>query len=130
MFEKARPGTGLAIRVEWSQLLRCDPQTVGQSVGARAGIYRLLHRGPDGKFRTFYVGVADNLLERVGVHFSPSELNRCIKSIISHGDCRFKFAYVESETERRGAERYLWANLSGLCNDQEPNAEPIEVNLS
>ena len=120
----------MPLRVEWSQLLRCDSKTVDSNVAAKAGTYRLLSRGPDGKFRSFYVGIADNLRDGIPAHFVQSEPNQCVRSIINLGDCRFKFAYVESETDRKGVERYLFENLPGLCNDLAPSAEPTEVNLS
>jgi hypothetical protein len=45
----------------------------------------------------------------------------------------FRFAYVDSEANAQGAERYLYEHYKSklkLCNDRVPPAEPIEVNLT
>ncbi len=120
----------LSLSLKWSSLLGCDIETVREKVWQRSGIYRLLSRSEDGKFRSFYVGQAENLQERLASHFSASEPNKQLSKILKTKDCRFKFAYVESERERSGAERYLFDLLPDLVNEQRPKADPIEVNLA
>lgn len=86
------------------------------------------HLGPNGKYRTFYVGIAEDLAERIPAHFTSSEPNRCVRETIAQGDNGFRFIYVDSDSVRRGIERYLYDNMPDLCNDQPPSADPIQVN--
>lgn len=89
-----------------------------------------MSRGEDGKFRTFYVGESQNLQERLVAHFFGSEPNKRLRKILETKDCRFKFAYVDTEQRRLGVERYLIDLLPDLVNDQTPEEAPIEVNLT
>jgi len=117
-----------SMKVEWSSRYACDAAAVKQHVEAKGGVYRLQHMDSDGKYRTFYVGIAEDLSDRIPDHFTDSEPNPCVKGIINQGNNGFRFIYIGNDATRQGIERYLYDKIPNLCNDQRPEADPIEVN--
>jgi hypothetical protein len=99
-------------------------------VERRGGVYKLLSRRKSKKFEPFYVGEADDLQEVLLNHLKSGESNKCIRDTLRTGDCRFRFAYLESGESRRGAERFLHDYYKGLCNETVPDSEPVEINVA
>jgi hypothetical protein len=111
-------------------MLPCDAHAVTRRVQRRGGVYKLLSRRSSKKFEPFYVGESDDLLEELLNHLKSGESNKCVRDTLRTKDCMFRFAYVESEQQRKGAERFLFDYYKGLCNDGKPDAEPVEINVA
>jgi hypothetical protein len=43
--------------------------------------------------------------------------------------CYFKFAIIEKESDRKGAEKFLYDKLKPRCNQKTPEGQAIEINL-
>ncbi len=74
----------------------------------------------------YYVGQG-NLQECLIRHLEAEEnqaLKEAFKSL-----CYFKFAVVEKESDRKGAERFLYDKLKPKYNQKRPGEPAVEVNL-
>ena len=120
----------MPLQLAWSEMLPCDAHCVARRVQRRGGVYKLMSRRSSGKFEPFYVGEAADLHEDMLNHLKSGESNKCIRDTLRTRDCRFRFAYVESEQQRKGAERFLFDYYKGLCNETQPEAEPVEINVA
>ncbi len=120
----------MALHLAWSEMLLCDAHAVNRRVQRRGGIYKLLSRRSSKKFEPFYVGEADDLQADMLNHLKSGESNKCLRDTLRTRDCRFRFAYMESEQQRKGAERFLFDYYKDLCNEAQPEAEPVEINVA
>jgi hypothetical protein len=111
-------------------MLLCDAHDVNRRVQRRAGVYKLLSRRSSKKFEPFYVGEAEDLQEEMLNHLKNGESNKCIRDTLRTRSCRFRFAYLEPEQQRKGAERFLFDYYKGLCNESPPFADPLEINVA
>lgn len=119
----------MPLSLVWSRTLPYDGDTVRANVKNVAGVYRLSYRGREDSLWVFYVGKANDLQARLLEHLSANEENGCIRERLQ-GECKFRVAYVLSEADRDGVERFLYDRFGELCNKNQPKADPIEVNLS
>ena len=120
----------MALQLAWSDMLRCDAHSVSLKVERRGGVYKLLSRRKSKKFEPFYVGEADDLQEVLLNHLKSGESNKCIRDTLRTGDCKFRFAYLESAESRRGAELFMLHHYKGLCNETMPDGEPLDINVA
>jgi hypothetical protein len=111
-------------------MLPCDANSVVRSVERRAGVFKLLSRRSSGKFEPFHVGEAGDLQEDMLNHLKTGESNKCIRDTLRTRACKFRFAYLDSEQQRRGAVRFLFDYYKGLCDEEGPDVEPIEINVA
>jgi excinuclease UvrABC nuclease subunit len=93
------------------------------------GVYRLSYWASDSKIYVFYVGKSDNLHQRLREHFNKLDNNLCINRMVDTARCYFRYAIVNSETVRDGAERALYLHYKPQCNSQEPQSIDIEINF-
>jgi len=112
----------------WSKLLNLEPLSSLLYVPEVAGVYRLSYRSSDGKIYVFYVGKATNLKRRINQHLSPEENNLCIKKMLTNYSCFVRYARVENENIRDGAEAFLYSYYSPSCNIDEPLGKIVDIN--
>jgi len=74
----------------------------------------------------YYVGQG-NLQECLIRHLETEE-NPCVKEA-RKTLCYFKFAVVEKESDRKGAEKFLYNKIKPRCNQKTPEGSSIEINL-
>ena len=93
-----------------------------------AGVYTLWVNYKSGRWECFYVGKADNTQERLLGHLSENEPNLCIKENVKY-KCGFSLIKVTTETERSGAEKYLYDKMRPTCNKNDPGGKPLPIPL-
>jgi excinuclease UvrABC nuclease subunit len=112
----------------WSPLIKLLGENL-ISVPNSPGVYRLSYLANDEKIYVFYVGKTDNLQQRLQAHLSKHDDDICIGRMISNAACYFRYAIVNSEAIRNGAERALYIYYKPQCNSQEPYGPDIEINF-
>ncbi|MBS4028361.1 MAG: GIY-YIG nuclease family protein [Ignavibacteriales bacterium] len=117
------------INVEWSNLLFLRSTEIEKYVPTSGGLYILWVKLVSAKWKTIYIGQANNLKESLSKHLSISEPNECIKTKISKSVCAFHFAVVPDEDDRAGIEKFLFDRYTHECNKESSRESPIEVNL-
>lgn len=97
-----------------------DGATVDAYVPEQAGVYILTRKGADDKYRSFYVGQANNLRRRLKEHLLAGEPNTCIRNNVMH-PCGFKYALVGHPVHRDAAEAAIYHAHPGSypCNDSD-----------
>lgn len=92
--------------------------TVTSHVPELAGVYILAQRGTDGKYRSFYVGQANNLQRRLLEHLLSGEPNVCIRNRVVYA-CGFQIALVVQPAHRDAAEAAIYHAHPDwyACND-------------
>jgi len=123
----------MALTVTWSSRITYNEENVKYNVQKKPGIYRLL-RAQESGYGVFYVGQTDNLQRRLLEHLSSEEENPCIKKELKY-TAYFRFALLEAEKDRLCAESYLYREFDvdgngPPCNEQKPQVNPCEINLS
>jgi len=93
-----------------------------------AGVYTLWVNYKSGKWGCFYVGKADNVESRLLDHLATEEPNECIKGNVKY-KCGFMWIEITTETERSGAEKYLYDVLKPECNQIDPGGTPLRISL-
>ena len=93
-----------------------------------AGVYCLCVYYQSGRWKTFYVGKADNLESRLRTHLDPKEPNTCIRDNVKYR-CGFCWIEITTEDERSGAEKYLYDMLRPECNQIDPGGRSLKVPL-
>ncbi|UCG94531.1 MAG: hypothetical protein JSW13_01885 [Candidatus Aerophobus sp.] len=74
----------------------------------------------------YYVGQG-NLQEYLIRHLEAEE-NACLKEAFKKL-CYLKFVVIEEESDRKGAERFLYDKLKPRCNQKTPEGPAIQINL-
>lgn len=92
------------------------------------GVYRLSYRSSNGNIYVFYVGQAENLHARVSQHLSTLETNPCVRKMLTNYTCYIRYARVNEQRIRDGAELYLYRHYSPSCNSMEPTGPNISIN--
>lgn len=90
----------------------------------KSGVYVLSSAKASGNI--YYVGQG-NLQECLMRHLEAEEnpaLKEAFKTL-----CYFKFAIIENESDRKGAERFLYDKLKPKCNQKTPEGPAIEINI-
>jgi len=93
------------------------------------GVYRLSFLANDEKIYVFYVGKTENLQQRLLEHLYGRDENICISRMINDATCYFRYALVNREDVRNGAERALYIHYKPQCNSEEPYGPVIEINF-
>ncbi len=117
-----------AWELKWSSLLEYNATNVSNIVPDLPGVYRISFKSVDGNIYVFYVGKADNLKTRLQQHLLILEPNQCIKKMIQQNSCYFRYARVNNENVRNGAELALYKHYKPQCNSQIPEGPEIEIN--
>ncbi len=112
----------------WSKLLNLEPLSSLLYIPEVSGVYRLSYRSSDGNIYVFYVGQATNLKERINQHLSQDEANLCIKKMLANYSCFVRYARIDDQEVRNGAESFLYKHYTPSCNITEPFGSNIEVN--
>lgn len=105
-----------------------NEDAVRRAIPPGGGVYALWLYYTTGKCRCFYVGKADNLESRLLAHLRPDEQNECIKGKVKYL-CGFNWMGITTETERSGAEKYLYDTMKPGCNLSDPGGRPLQVPL-
>ena len=92
------------------------------------GVYALWVNYKTGKWGCFYVGAADNLERRLLDHLTDEEPNDCIKGNVKYR-CGFHWMRITKESERSGAEKYLYDAMKPECNKDDPGGRPLRIPL-
>jgi excinuclease UvrABC nuclease subunit len=79
-----------------------------------------------GKWVCYYVGKAEDLESRLLDHLSSNEPNFCIKENIKY-KCGFMWLSITTDSERSGAEKFLYDTLKPECNQKDPGGSPLRV---
>ena len=116
------------LKLEWSDNHYYTVSNVDTFAPRDAGVYKLLYFTAN-QPRVFYVGQAENLRRVFMKHLSDTETNACIRRNFWYNTCYFKFAVVESQSERDGAERALYDHYKPPCNTVPPKEEPCDINF-
>lgn len=116
------------MKLEWSSLYEYNGSNVNVYAPLSAGVYRLSCQMDD-KRPVFYVGQTDNLDQRLRYHLSNEEANGCIVRKLRRYTCYFRFAKVERQADRNGAERALYDHFSPECNDVVPPGPAADINF-
>ena len=119
----------MAFSINWSKIFPYNATNVIGNTRESAGIYRLSYRNAGGGLTVFYVGQAAEIQTRLLQHLDDSEVNDCIKRIISTTECHFRFAYVPNQEDRGCTERFLYDHYNPSCNHIAPPSDPCTVNL-
>jgi len=93
-----------------------------------AGVYLLWVNYKTGRWGYFYVGKGENIESRLLGHLSTDEPNDCIKGNVKY-KCGFIWIEITTETERSGAEKYLYDTLNPECNENDPGGRPLKIFL-
>jgi len=93
-----------------------------------AGVYTLWVNYKSGKWGCFYVGKADNLETRHLDHLKQEEANKCIKEDVNY-KCGFMWIEITTQSERSGAEKYLYDAMKPECNLVDPGGKPLRIPL-
>ena len=93
-----------------------------------AGVYALWVNYKSGRWGCYYVGKADNIESRLLDHLRDDEPNPCIKENVKY---RRAFCWIEitTESERSGAEKYLYDEITPECNQNDPGGTPLRIPL-
>ena len=117
------------LELQWSELIPLTYEKI-QEMGEDLGVYRLSYESADGKRYVFYIGKG-KLKIRLFDHISDSEDNTCIKNYIKKYKCFFKYAVIDNEQDRAGAERQLYLYFDAPnCNTYEPEGPDVEINFT
>jgi len=116
-------------QLKWSRLYEYTPSNLSQYVSNIPGVYRLSYKSVDGDIYVFYVGKAEDLQSRLYQHLLPSETNQCIKKMLQQNTCYFRYAMVNDEGVRNGAELALYLHYKPQCNSQAPEGPMIQINF-
>ena len=114
--------------LDWSILKELSEENLRQ-IPSSSGVYRLSYQANDEKIYVFYVGKAENLQQRLLDHLMRRDDNICIGRMLKSAPCYFRYAIVNNEDIRNGAERALYLHYKPQCNSQEPNGPDIEINF-
>lgn len=118
------------MQLEWSSFQRLTEANVKKFVPTSAGVYIRWVQRMDDSWRCVYVGQANDLERRLLEHHAASEQNECIKKKVSNNIVNYVCARVDRQADRDGVERSLYREYKNPeCNEQEPSAAPIQVNL-
>jgi len=113
----------------WSAFYTPFNETIVKKyVPTSAGLYALWVNYKSGKWGCFYVGKAEDLEERLLGHLSDKEQNNCIKENVKYR-CGFHWIEVTTESERSGAEKYLYDTIKPDCNKNDPGGKPVRISL-
>ena len=99
---------------------------VKKHVPAKAGVYTIWVNYKSGKWACFYVGKADNIQSRLLDHRGDNEPNPCIKENVKY-KCGFSWIEITTESERSGAEKYLYDTLKPECDKTDPGGTPLKI---
>jgi len=101
---------------------------VRRVVPTGGGVYALRVKNKSGKWDCFYVGKADNLESRLLGHLRNEEPNDCIKGNVK-SPCGFHWLNITTESERSGAEKYLYDTIKPDCSRKDPGGKPLTIPL-
>ena len=124
--------TKKTLQLDWSPWHPYNEAEVKKYAPYASGVYVLAVELTDGKnVRVFYGGQTDDLDRRLKEHLAASEKNACIKGKLSGYVCHFRYAKVETQSDRNKAERALYRKFTPSCNDPSaiPDVEDVEINF-
>jgi excinuclease UvrABC nuclease subunit len=101
---------------------------VKRVVPTNGGVYALWVNYKSGRWDCYYIGKAENLERRLLEHLADAEPNICIKENRKY-KCGFLWMEISTESERSGAEKFLYDKLKPECNEADPGgaAQPISL---
>ena len=118
------------MKVKWSGFFTpFTEEKVKDNVSTSAGVYLLWIQLKNEKWRCFYVGQAKNINDRLLEHLSDEEENECIMENVTKYVCGFEYAIISKQSDRDGAEKFLYDNYDPKCNKIDPGGIQIMVNL-
>lgn len=119
------------MQIQWSSFHSTYSESeVRKYAPTTSGIYLLWVKLKDGnKWRCFYVGQTQDLETRLLAHLSDSEDNACLRRQVSGYVCGFEYASIGRQSDRDGAEKFLYDHYKPECNQVDPGGTPIVVNL-
>ena len=122
--------TKKSLSLSWSDWHIYNWDTVHKVAPLKSGVYVLAVKMASGGWEKFYIGQAENLDKRLKDHLSDSEPNKCIKENLKY-TCMFRYAVVESQSDRDKAERALYKGFKPECNDADriPAVADVEINF-
>lgn len=115
-------------RLTWSRLIAIIPLS-SLFIPNFPGVYRLSYRSNNGNIYVFYVGQADDLEARITQHLSETETNPCIRKMLLNYTCYVRYARINDQRVRDGAELFLYRHFSPSCNSVEPEGPNISINV-
>jgi len=117
------------MKLDWRTFQTLTEDNIRKSVTTSSGIYLLWVKLENGKWRCYYIGIAENLEQRLLDHLSTSETNACIKEhVTKHTSC-YEYAEVSKQSDHDGAEKFLYDHFKPECNRLDPGGTAIEVNI-
>jgi hypothetical protein len=117
------------MKLDWSAFLKpYKKNTVKEIVSDEGGVYLLWVKNKTRGWYCFYAGKAKDLEDRLLAHLQDSEPDDCIKEKLEF-NCAFHFAEISTDKDRSGVEKYLIDEYEPVCNDVDPDVQPIRVNL-
>ena len=115
------------MELEWLGKFQYNETKVKELVSESSGNYMISVKRNNGKYRSIYVGQAENLQERLLEHLHDSETNDCLKNHVNDHDVYFRFCYVSGQSDRDDVERTLHKKYPCECNDVEPSGSVISI---
>lgn len=109
------------IVLKWSKIISYNSDSADE-VSEDAGVYELLVKQQDDKYKRRYIGQADDLHKRFLEHLSPDEENSCIKKKLKEYACGFDYALLSTVADRKDAEQALYDKYESeaTCNQVRP----------
>lgn len=96
----------------------------------KPGIYRLIYFSPTrNNYYVYYVGQANDLKKRMYEHLLGNELNECCVKYLRSYTCYFRLARIDKQSERDGAEVFMFEHFKPECVEKVPDVDPIDINL-
>lgn len=115
------------MNLEWHGKFPFKKEQVSSLVGTTGGNYMISVKLESGKYRSIYVGKAENLKSRLLEHLSDKEPNKCLRDHVENYVIEFRFCYVNSENNRSDVEYTLYHDYPHECNEVEPEGKIIEI---
>lgn len=118
------------VQFPWSERIELTEANVRIMPEGRAGVYRLMTEKQGGEeYPVIYVGMSNDLRNRLLDHLSDGEENACLKEKVSTLRVWYRIAYAPFEEDRQNAERTMYRKYRPSCNETEPSGEIIDMNF-
>lgn len=116
------------MRLEWFGIIEFNEENI-KKLQNKGGVYRLSVKHKNGDWIVFYIGKSEDLKRRLLEYLSGGDGDECVQKRIKNKYVSFKYAYVDSEEDRKNIEYTLYKNYNPECNDVEPEGNKIEINF-